>query len=128
LGPDASPTSQKGLELLQTSSTIVSLLEARCRGGTPKTSSSSLGRFDVLATELEIRQWLIDTLLVECDIRVSSLDQRLFEDDVIDSMALVTLIVAIEEKWHVDFGLKDIDREAWATPSKIAADIFDALA
>jgi D-alanine--poly(phosphoribitol) ligase subunit 2 len=81
-----------------------------------------------LATELEIRQWLFDTLLVECDIRVSSPDQRLFEDDVIDSMALVTLIVAIEEKWNVDFGLKDIDREAWATPALIAKDIAHALA
>lgn len=50
-------------------------------------------------------------------------DLPLYQDEVMDSMKTVELIVALEEELGVHVSPADLDREMWATPRKIIADI-----
>lgn len=79
-----------------------------------------------MTTPLAVLQWVTDTLAQECDIVVSSPDENISER--FDSMSLVTMIVAIEEKYGLDLGMKEFDRERWSTPIKISEDVFELLA
>lgn len=88
-----------------------------------RVSVEELGKFPVVG----ILQWLTDTMAT-FDMVVNSPQQHIFEDGVVDSIGLVDIIVAIEEKYGVDFSLKDVDREAWKTPAYIAQDIYNELA
>ena len=48
---------------------------------------------------------------------------ELYKCEVLDSMKTVELIVAIEEQLGVYVSPAELDREMWATPRKIIADI-----
>jgi D-alanine--poly(phosphoribitol) ligase subunit 2 len=50
-------------------------------------------------------------------------DLALYEREVLDSMKTVELILAIEKEFGVYVSPAELDRQAWATPRKIIADI-----
>jgi len=52
-------------------------------------------------------------------------DLALYEREVLDSMKTVELILAIEKEFGVSPA--ELDRQAWATPRKIIADIQHRL-
>ena len=54
-------------------------------------------------------------------------DLALFSSRVLDSMKTVELILAIEEEFGVYVSPAELDREKWATPRKIIADIQERL-
>lgn len=56
------------------------------------------------------------------DVR-QNLDLALFDEDVLDSLGMVELIVALGEIFHLDISPAQVDRKMWATPRKIIADI-----
>jgi D-alanine--poly(phosphoribitol) ligase subunit 2 len=53
----------------------------------------------------------------------ADLDLALFERCVLDSMKTVELIVAIEEEFGLYVSPAELDREMWASPRKIIADV-----
>jgi len=50
-------------------------------------------------------------------------DLALYEREVLDSMKTVELIVAIEEEFGLHVSPAEFERQMWATPRKIIADI-----
>jgi D-alanine--poly(phosphoribitol) ligase subunit 2 len=52
-----------------------------------------------------------------------NLDLALFDEDILDSLGMVELIVALGEVFHLDITPAQVDRKMWATPRKIIADI-----
>lgn len=52
----------------------------------------------------------------------------LFETQVLDSMRVVELIVALDERCGVSVSPAEFDRESWATPEKFVADVDARLA
>ena len=54
-------------------------------------------------------------------------DLALYEREVLDSIKTVEFIVAIEEKFGLYVSPAELDRETWATPRKIIADIEHRL-
>ena len=67
-------------------------------------------------TETNSAAQLLDTL-------ASISDLLLFDREVMDSMKTGELIVALEEQFGVQISPAELDREMWATPRKIIADI-----
>ncbi len=55
-------------------------------------------------------------------------DLALFDLQVLDSMKTVQLIVAIGQELGVEVSPAEFDRDAWATPRKIVADVLARLA
>jgi D-alanine--poly(phosphoribitol) ligase subunit 2 len=56
-----------------------------------------------------------------------NLDLALFDEDVLDSLGMVELIVALGEIFQLDITPAQVDRKMWATPRKIIADIETRL-
>ena len=54
-------------------------------------------------------------------------DLALYEREVMDSMKTVEFIVAIEEEFGLHVSPAELERETWATPRKIVADIEHRL-
>jgi D-alanine--poly(phosphoribitol) ligase subunit 2 len=54
-------------------------------------------------------------------------DLALYEREVLDSIKTVELIVAIEEEFGLYVSPAELDRQTWATPRKIIADIEHRL-
>jgi D-alanine--poly(phosphoribitol) ligase subunit 2 len=54
-------------------------------------------------------------------------DLALYEREVLDSIKTVEFIVAIEEELGLYVSPAELDRETWATPRKIIADIEHRL-
>jgi D-alanine--poly(phosphoribitol) ligase subunit 2 len=52
----------------------------------------------------------------------------LFETQVLDSMRVVELIVALEERFGILISPAEFDREAWATPASLVRDVEARLA
>lgn len=50
-------------------------------------------------------------------------DLALYEHGVLDSMKTVELILTIEEEFGLRVSPADLERQMWATPRKIIADI-----
>jgi D-alanine--poly(phosphoribitol) ligase subunit 2 len=50
-------------------------------------------------------------------------DLRLFDLAVLDSLKTVELIVALSEAFGVEISPAELEREHWATPRRIVADI-----
>lgn len=81
----------------------------------------------VLSTSFKpILEWVIETLWHECDV-LALPGTRLFEEELIDSLGLTQLLTAIEERWQLDYGMREFDRDSWATPIHIAWDISGEL-
>ena len=48
-------------------------------------------------------------------------DLLLYELDLLDSLRTVELIIALSDTFHIQISPAAIDRDAWATPRRIAA-------
>ncbi|HXX42648.1 MAG TPA: D-alanine--poly(phosphoribitol) ligase subunit DltC [Chthoniobacterales bacterium] len=57
----------------------------------------------------------------------SNPDLALYEREVLDSVKTVELILAIEEEFGLYVSPADFERQLWATPRKIIADIQHRL-
>ena len=51
------------------------------------------------------------------------IDTPLYDRGLMDSMTTVQLIAALSDEFGVDISPAEFDREAWATPAGIVADI-----
>ena len=60
------------------------------------------------------------------EVRASP-DLALYEREVLDSMKTVEFILAIEEEFGLHVSPAELDRQRWATPRKIVADIEHRL-
>lgn len=50
-------------------------------------------------------------------------DLALYERDILDSMKTVEFIIAIEDEFGLHVSPAELDRQTWATPRKIVADV-----
>ena len=50
-------------------------------------------------------------------------DLALYDLQILDSMKTVELIVALQQEMGVEVSPAEFDRDAWATPAKMVADI-----
>ena len=50
-------------------------------------------------------------------------DLPLFDAGMLDSLGIVTLIARLSEEFGVEISPAEFEREAWATPAKIVADV-----
>jgi len=63
----------------------------------------------------------VQAILAEkLSIRVESADADLFETGTLDSMALVHLVLALEERFGIELSMQDLEAESFATAAKIA--------
>jgi D-alanine--poly(phosphoribitol) ligase subunit 2 len=72
---------------------------------------------------------ILDCLTSICgtsDVR-TNLDLPVYENQIMDSMKTVELILAIEEQFGLYISPAELDRQSWATPRKIVADIKGRL-
>ena len=61
--------------------------------------------------------------VAETDEIRNNLDLPLYDYQLLDSMRTVQLILAIEEEFGIKVSPAEFDRESWATPRKIIADL-----
>lgn len=54
-------------------------------------------------------------------------DLALYDLQVLDSMKTVELIVALGQEMAVEVSPAEFDRDAWATPAKMVADVLKRL-
>ena len=59
----------------------------------------------------------------ETDEVQNNLDLPLYDFQILDSLKTVRLIVAISQEFGIDISPAEFERECWATPRKIVADI-----
>jgi D-alanine--poly(phosphoribitol) ligase subunit 2 len=55
-------------------------------------------------------------------------DLALYDLHILDSMKTVELIVALQQELNVEISPAEFDRDAWATPAKMVADVEKRLA
>ena len=55
-------------------------------------------------------------------------DLALYDLQILDSMKTVELIVALQAEIGVEISPAEFDRDAWATPAKMVADVQKRLA
>ncbi len=59
----------------------------------------------------------------ETDEVQKNLDLPLYDFQILDSLKTVRLIVAISQEFGIEIPPSEFERERWATPRKIVADI-----
>ena len=64
----------------------------------------------------------------ETDEVLKQPDLALYDLQILDSMKTVELIVALGQEVGVEISPAEFEREAWATPAKLVADIEKRLA
>ena len=77
-----------------------------------------------------INEQVIDVLARVADteeVRTNP-DLALYDLQILDSMKTVELIVALQQELNVDISPAEFDRDAWATPAKMVADVEKRLA
>jgi D-alanine--poly(phosphoribitol) ligase subunit 2 len=62
----------------------------------------------------------IEEVTQEPEVRANE-ELPLFELQVLDSLRTIMLVVELNSRFGVDIAPSEIDRDAWATPSRIAA-------
>lgn len=63
------------------------------------------------------------TQVAETDELRNDLDIALYDLQILDSMKTVELIVAISQEFGIDISPAEFERDRWATPRKIIADL-----
>ena len=66
--------------------------------------------------------------VAETDEVERNLDLPLYDSQVLDSMKTVELIVAISQEFGVDISPAEFERDKWATPRLIIADVEQRIA
>lgn len=51
------------------------------------------------------------------------LDENIFENGLLDSMASVQMLLSLQEKFDIDVPVSEFNREEWDTPAKIVAKV-----
>ncbi|MEO6739558.1 MAG: D-alanine--poly(phosphoribitol) ligase subunit DltC [Chthoniobacteraceae bacterium] len=77
-----------------------------------------------------IHEQVIDVLARVADteeVRTNP-DLALYDLQILDSMKTVELIVALGQELNVEISPAEFDRDAWATPAKMVADVEKRLA
>jgi D-alanine--poly(phosphoribitol) ligase subunit 2 len=69
----------------------------------------------------------VETVVRTSELR-RNLDLELFELDLLDSLGIVELMVALLERLGLDLSPAEIDRAEWATPRLIIAFVEQRLA
>ena len=62
------------------------------------------------------------------DALLTDLDVELYGSGLLDSLATVTLLVALEEAFGLAISPTELDRAAWATPRRFVSDVERRLA
>jgi D-alanine--poly(phosphoribitol) ligase subunit 2 len=72
---------------------------------------------------------ILDVLasVAETDEVRSNPDLALYDLQILDSMKTVELIVALNNEVGVDVSPAEFERENWATPAKLVADVMQRL-
>ena len=83
----------------------------------------SISTDSISAKVIEVLKTVSETDEVE-----KNLDLALYDSQVLDSMKTVELIVAIGAEFGVDISPAEFERDKWATPRMIIADIENRLA
>ncbi|GAA3632242.1 D-alanine--poly(phosphoribitol) ligase subunit DltC [Lactobacillus hamsteri] len=52
-----------------------------------------------------------------------NMDDNIFEDGLLDSMASVQMLLSLQEKFGIDVPVSEFNREEWDTPNKIVAKV-----
>lgn len=66
--------------------------------------------------------------VAETDEVERNLDLPLYDSQVLDSMKTVDLMVAISEEFGIEISPAEFEREKWATPRLIIADVEQRIA
>ena len=51
------------------------------------------------------------------------MDENIFDNGLMDSMASVQMLLNLQEKFDIDVPLSEFNREEWDTPNKIVAKV-----
>lgn len=51
------------------------------------------------------------------------MDENIFDNGLMDSMASVQMLLNLQEKFEIDVPVSEFDRNEWDTPSKIVAKV-----
>lgn len=51
------------------------------------------------------------------------MNQNIFENGLLDSMASVQMLLSLQEKFGIDVPVSEFNREEWDTPAKIVAKV-----
>jgi D-alanine--poly(phosphoribitol) ligase subunit 2 len=80
--------------------------------------------------EFSMKDQILDILatVAETDEVKSQPDLALYDLQILDSMKTVELIVALGRDLGVDISPAEFEREAWATPALLVADVERRLA
>lgn len=57
-----------------------------------------------------------------------NLEMRLYDEGILDSLRTVELMIAFEKAFGLNISPAELDREQWATPSRIVEDLTSRLA
>jgi D-alanine--poly(phosphoribitol) ligase subunit 2 len=55
-------------------------------------------------------------------------DAELYSSGILDSLATVSLMLALEDAFAITISPADFDRENWATPRRLVADVENRVA
>jgi D-alanine--poly(phosphoribitol) ligase subunit 2 len=80
-------------------------------------------------TSMTISDKVIEVLksVSETDEVQKNLDLPLYDLQILDSLKTVRLIVAISQEFGIDIPPSEFERDRWATPRKIVADIENKI-
>ncbi|HDR7002983.1 D-alanine--poly(phosphoribitol) ligase subunit DltC [Bacillus cereus] len=69
----------------------------------------------------EFKEQILDILeeVSENDIVKENLDVLLFEEGIIESLAVVPLLIEFRERLDIEVYISDFNRDEWATPNMI---------
>lgn len=73
---------------------------------------------------MSVKEEVIDILNTITGEDVSDkMDENLFEDGLLDSMATVELLLDLENKFDIQAPVSEFNRDEWDTPHKVVAKV-----
>lgn len=73
---------------------------------------------------MSVREEVIDILNTITGEDVSDkMDENLFDDGLLDSMATVELLLDLENKFDIQAPVSEFNRDEWDTPNKVVAKV-----
>lgn len=73
---------------------------------------------------MSVKEEVIDILNTITGEDVSdTMDENLFEDGLLDSMATVELLLDLENKFDIQAPVSEFNRDEWDTPNKVVAKV-----
>ncbi|MGL5466146.1 MAG: D-alanine--poly(phosphoribitol) ligase subunit DltC [Leuconostoc lactis] len=73
---------------------------------------------------MSVKEEVIDILNTVTGEDVSDkMDENLFDDGLLDSMATVELLLDLENKFDIQAPVSEFNRDEWDTPNKVVAKV-----